>query len=478
MADNPAGALYRLVQTRPLPTIHDIDRHLRGRDRDDQLGQLSYQHPKTKFNVLMYMAINDDNPLDTVGHMIDMYLCDYSPDQCLKIIGAREESVGDNLLQRVISLLDEKTSFKLVHRLLRLLPPQGKVNCIFGGNYDSKSLFYMAVYNDSARAIRLLCKHLPLHHECYSDLSSTTAGCEGPQGTSVSKQLAQLIMYTSIQCEAPKVFKYSVMICQSQARLYLQTLPQVYMASGVSNEFLLTVFDHESYDIIDSQRLQHTHILEHALRNCKFKFVQQMIERNEGQLLLTLSTRQKTHLLYTICLTLISYTENCLSNNPGMIDEAMIIFDAIVISSAHISLKQVREYLTSLENPKRMSVLYTVTIFQCKEALRLVIRHTSLWEDEDSTKEFLKFLIRVDQRDALAEIIEATANMEYYFYKIGQVIREEFCSSIHKYLYIPMTVEMLGTLSKLVTALHYSLHKSATRKVCKKRNSLLRPRIC
>ena len=64
-----AGALFRLVDAHPTLSIVEIDNHLKKLNPQQQLRQLSYQHPSTNYNVLMRLMVEKtDNKALRISH--------------------------------------------------------------------------------------------------------------------------------------------------------------------------------------------------------------------------------------------------------------------------------------------------------------------------------------------------------------------------------------------------------------------------
>ena len=251
---------------------------------------------------------------------------------------------------------------------------------------------------------------------------------------------------------AKKVFKYIVMIDKQQAKEYLQNSPSIYMASKTANDFLFGIFQQGLYhERTEPERLQH--ILEHALQNCKFKFVNNVSQEDQAYALNLLSTPDRKSLLKTVAVTVTSYDEKHeLKCSAVMMDDAMKIFDVVAERSYDIHPDDISAYLTNLVNDQNLCVVNMIAMLPCNRALELTIKHTQLWKYPLFTREFLKFLIDTNQIRTLEEIWEATENERYFFYQMKQAIQEYICRSSDEFLNNDMSLDMLGILSKLVTA--------------------------
>ena len=75
--EDEAGSLFRLVRENPDLTLEEIDRHMQGLSRQQQLERLSYQHPSSDHNVFMYMVANEQNTKEKIKYLIDRFLSIY-----------------------------------------------------------------------------------------------------------------------------------------------------------------------------------------------------------------------------------------------------------------------------------------------------------------------------------------------------------------------------------------------------------------
>ena len=68
--EDEAGSLFRLVRGNPDLTLDEIDRHMQGLSRQQQLEILSYQHPTSDHNVFMYLVANEQNPKEKIKYLV------------------------------------------------------------------------------------------------------------------------------------------------------------------------------------------------------------------------------------------------------------------------------------------------------------------------------------------------------------------------------------------------------------------------
>ena len=178
-----------------------------------------------------------------------------------------------------------------------------------------------------------------------------------------------------------------------------------------------------------------------------------VLQEDQAYALNLLSTPDRKSLLETVAFTVTSYDEKHeLKCSAVMMDDAMKIFDVVAERSYDIHPDDISAYLTNLVNDQNLCVVNTVAMLPCSTALELTIKHTQLWKYPLFTREFVKFLIDTNQIRTLEEIWEATENERYFFCHMKQAIREYICRSSDEFLNNDMSLDMLGILSKLVTA--------------------------
>ena len=165
------------MDAHPTLSIVEIDDHLKQLNRQQQLRQLSYQHPSTNYNVLMRLMVErTGNQALRISHIIDTYLSG-NDDLALKaeVIKQRERSVNDNLLQHIIRhASDSNVRYNLVLKILQTATTRKenmKVNFILQENDEKTNALHVTIKKDDLRILLLFCKYLPKYHHKYAALN-------------------------------------------------------------------------------------------------------------------------------------------------------------------------------------------------------------------------------------------------------------------------------------------------------------------